>query len=296
MARRGSITEEQVFEAADKLTAEGREVTPTALLAIVGSGSFTTIYKYLASWEANRASASVSNTGAEMPASVQGAFAAAWRAAISEAGKEVIAIRQKADDEVETAQKQFQEALETIERLEADSELDASRIETLTNRISELEAALQRADAEKAALNATTEQLRYQVKSQESELERMHKDAESERKRNQEERAQASAAAATLQEQMNVQLASLRKELTESQSSVQELRQELDNSRRASQEDLRRANDSAEKAKNVEKVLDQVRIEKDAAVKESATLRGQLEAMRTQNSELLSKLAPRETK
>lgn len=32
MGRRGSISEEQVFEAADALVAQGKEVTPTALL------------------------------------------------------------------------------------------------------------------------------------------------------------------------------------------------------------------------------------------------------------------------
>ena len=57
MGRRGSITEEQVFQAADSLVAQGKEVTPSALLGTLGSGSFTTIYKYLSAWEDSRASA-----------------------------------------------------------------------------------------------------------------------------------------------------------------------------------------------------------------------------------------------
>ncbi|MBX9771460.1 MAG: DNA-binding protein, partial [Candidatus Obscuribacterales bacterium] len=57
MGRRGSITETQVFEAADALVAQGREVTPTALLNSLGSGSFTTIYKHLSAWQSSRVTA-----------------------------------------------------------------------------------------------------------------------------------------------------------------------------------------------------------------------------------------------
>ncbi len=49
MTRRGKITEEQVFDAAKRRVEEGKEVTPTALLAKIGSVSYTTIYKQWAS-------------------------------------------------------------------------------------------------------------------------------------------------------------------------------------------------------------------------------------------------------
>ena len=166
MGRRGSISEEQVFEAADALVAQGKEVTPTALLGSLGSGSFTTIYKHLSAWEASRAT-SVTDRAAVIPDAVLSAFGAAWRAASAEAGKEVLAVKEQAAEEVAAAKAQFREALETIERLEAESEADASRIESLTAKIAELEKTLHQSENEKAALKATTEQLRHQVKSQE---------------------------------------------------------------------------------------------------------------------------------
>lgn len=93
MGRRGSISEDQVFEAADALVAQGKEVTPTALLGSLGSGSFTTIYKHLSAWEASRATA-VTDRAAVIPETVLSAFGAAWRAASAEAGKEVLAVKE----------------------------------------------------------------------------------------------------------------------------------------------------------------------------------------------------------
>jgi predicted RNase H-like nuclease (RuvC/YqgF family) len=181
MGRRGSISEEQVFEAADALVAQGKEVTPTALLSSLGSGSFTTIYKHLSAWEASRATA-VTDRAAVIPEAVLSAFGAAWRAATAEAGKEVLAVKEQAAEEVAAAKAQFQEALQTIERLEAESESDAAQLEAQSARIAELESALHQSENERSALKAASEQLQNQVKSQESELARLHKELESARK------------------------------------------------------------------------------------------------------------------
>ena len=190
MGRRGSISEEQVFEAADALVAQGKEVTPTALLSSLGSGSFTTIYKHLSAWESSRASA-VTDRAAVIPEAVLSAFGAAWRAATAEAGKDVLAVKEKAAEDVAAARTQFQEALQTIERLETESEADATRLESLSAKVAELEKSLHQSENERAALKATCEQLQHQVKSQESDLARVHKESEAERKRHQEELAEA---------------------------------------------------------------------------------------------------------
>lgn len=190
MGRRGSISEEQVFEAADALVAQGKEVTPTALLSSLGSGSFTTIYKHLSAWESSRASA-VTDRAAVIPEAVLSAFGAAWRAATAEAGKEVLAVKEQAAEDVAAARTQFQEALQTIEHLETESEADAARLESLSAKVAELEKSLHQSENERAALKATCEQLQHQVKSQESDLARVHKESEAERKRHQEELAEA---------------------------------------------------------------------------------------------------------
>lgn len=285
MGRRGSINEAQVFEAADALVAQGRDVTPTVLLSTLGSGSFTTIYKHLSAWEASRASAGSERTAA-IPDAVLSAFGAAWRAASSEASKEVVMVREQAAEEVKTAKAQFQEALQTIERLEGESEADAARIEALTAKVAELEAGLQKAETEKAAVKATAEQLRHQVKSQEAELERVHKDAEAARKRHQDEIAQAAATASAAQEKSNAQIDSLRKQVEDMQRKWEKTERERD----AAGVKVQEATSRADKA---EQEIGLARKEKETSVKEAAELRGKAETLKSQNDELLSRLTER---
>lgn len=291
MGRRGSISEEQVFEAADALVAQGKEVTPTALLGSLGSGSFTTIYKYLSAWEASRAAA-VTDRAAVIPDAVLSAFGAAWRAASAEAGKEVLAVKEQAAEDVAAAKAQFQEALETIERLEAESEADAGRIDSLSAKIADLEKALHQSENEKAALKATTEQLRHQVKSQESELERVHKDAESERKRHQEEVTTASAA----QDKANTQIEQLRQQVADVQTKLEKAERERAESHLKAQEASGRAEKADERALKSEQETAQARKDKEAAIKEAAELRGKATALDAQNQDLLARLSDKTDK
>jgi chromosome segregation ATPase len=290
MGRRGSISEEQVFEAADALVAQGKEVTPTALLGSLGSGSFTTIYKHLSAWEASRATA-VTDRAAVIPETVLSAFGAAWRAASAEAGKEVLAVKEQAAEDVAAAKAQFQEALETIERLEGESEADASRIDSLSAKIAELEKALHQSENEKAALQATCEQLRHQVKSQDSELERLHKDAEAERKRHDQEMSKASASASAAQDKANTQIEQLRLQASELQTKLEKAERERAESQLKAQEAAGRADKAEERAVKSEQETAQARKDKEAAIKEAAELRGKADAMGVQNKDLLARLS-----
>lgn len=290
MGRRGSISEEQVFEAADALVAQGKEVTPTALLGSLGSGSFTTIYKHLSAWEASRATA-VTDRAAVIPDTVLSAFGAAWRAASAEAGKEVLAVKEQAAEDVAAAKAQFQEALETIERLEAESETDASRIDSLLAKIAELEKALHQSENENAALKATSEQLRHQVKSQDSELERLHKDAESERKRHDQEMSKASASASAAQDKANTQIEQLRQQVADVQTKLEKAERERAESQLKAQEAAGRADKAEERALKSEQETAQARKDKEAAIKEAAELRGKANALDVQNKDLLARLS-----
>lgn len=290
MGRRGSISEEQVFEAADALVAQGKEVTPTALLGSLGSGSFTTIYKHLSAWEASRATA-VTDRAAVIPDTVLSAFGAAWRAASAEAGKEVLAVKEQAAEDVAAAKAQFQEALETIERLETESEADASRIDSLSAKIAELEKALHQSENEKAALKATSEQLRHQVKSQDSELERLHKDAESERKRHDQEMSKASASASAAQDKANTQIEQLRQQVADVQTKLEKAERERAESQLKAQEAAGRADKAEERALKSEQETAQARTDKEAAIKEAAELRGKANALDVQNKDLLARLS-----
>lgn len=178
MARRAVIDRDELFETANRLAAEGKDVTALALLNALGGGSLTTIYKYLAEWETGRPKTAPAAGGAEIPDAVQNAFMSTWRVATMEAARETAAVKEKAAEDVKAAHKQFEGALEAIQKLEAESENDAAQIETLKQRVSELEPALTAAGNDNAALKATAEQLQQQVKSQQSELDRLHKGIE----------------------------------------------------------------------------------------------------------------------
>jgi chromosome segregation ATPase len=289
MGRRGSINEAQVFEAADALVAQGREVTPTVLLSTLGSGSFTTIYKHLSTWEASRASAGTERSAA-IPEAVLSAFGAAWRVASAEANKEVVMVREQSTEEVKAAKAQFQEALQTIERLESESEADAGRIEAFTAKVAELESSLHKAENEKSALKATTEQLRQQVKSQEAELERVHKDSDAERKRHQEELSKAAASAASAQEKANADIQGLREQLAQAQRAVEKSERERGEVQVKIQEATGRADKADARTSKAEQELEQARKEKENAIKEAGEMRGRAEALTAQNKELISQL------
>ena len=189
------FTAEQVHEAADAIAAEGKEVTALLLLSRLGGGSLTTIYKHLLSWRQAREQAASPANSQAIPEPVQAAFntalGRAWSAAAAEAAKEVIAVKEKAAEEVLSANKQFEEALQAIERMEEQSESDTAKIESLTTRVGDLESELQKSEKEKAGLEARTEQLGQQVKSQQAEIERLHKDSEIDRKSREEAVAEA---------------------------------------------------------------------------------------------------------
>lgn len=276
------------------LVAQGREVTPTVLLSTLGSGSFTTIYKHLSAWEASRASAATERSAA-IPDAVLSAFGAAWRAASAEANKEVVMVREQAAEEVKALKAQFQEALQTIERLESESEADAGRIEAFTAKVAELESSLHKAENEKSVFKATMEQLRHQVKSQETELERVHKDAEAERKRHQEEVAKVSAAGAAAQEKANAQIERLRQQLGDVQSGLEKTQRELDEAKLAAREATSRADKAEKDGQKAEEELVGARKDKEQAVREAAELRGKAGTLDAQNKDLLSRLTERET-
>lgn len=170
MGRKALHTPEEVFAAADRLAAEGRDVTASALLASLGGGSLTTIYRHLEAWEASRKDAP-RPVAIEMPEAVSAAFARAWQAAAQEAGKEIAAIREKADAEVKEMRKRYEEALASIERLETEAEADAEQIESLTVQLADLDATLREATTREAALKATVGQIERQIEAQQAELE-----------------------------------------------------------------------------------------------------------------------------
>lgn len=265
MARRHAVTADELYETANRLKAEGKQVTATSLLDALGGGSLRTIYKYLDMWQEIQPVAKVSSSPVDVPEKVQASFIAAWRAATDAAAIEITAVKAKAAEDVEAALGKFQEALDAADKVTAKLDEAASEIEELKDNVQYLTGNNTQLIAESSSYKAKTEQLESQVQSQKEELERIY-DAH----RQEEER-------------MRDRMAALEKRLDESQKRVSDLEKERDGAT-AKAEESRKQSEKAEAAA----VSD--RKERDEAIKEAAELKGQANALKEQNSNLMAKL------
>lgn len=223
MGRTAVHTQEQVFEAADKLAANGQEVTPNGLRDVLGRGSYSTFVKHIDAWQQARRAAPAPVI-LEMPESVKAAFAQCWQAAASEAGKEIAAIREKADAEIKGTKRRLDEAIAAIEQLEGEAEADTARLETAEAALAVERTTSQQATtdavAREAALSATADQMGEQIEAQQAELGRVHAEAEATRN-------QHAAEIARLSTDFSRQLAEQASALRASQGEADRLRGQL---------------------------------------------------------------------
>lgn len=180
MGRNAGHTEEQVFEACDKLAADGQEVTLNLLRDALGGGSYSTLGKRIEAWQLQRKAAPLP-VALPMPDFVKTAFAQCWAAAANEAGKEIAVIREKSDAEIKTAQGRAADTMKAIEQLEEELEAEVSRREVAEEALKNERLASQEATsgaaAREAALSATVEQMRRQIESAHIDLARQREDA-----------------------------------------------------------------------------------------------------------------------
>lgn len=180
MGRGAAVDRDELFETANQLESEGKEVTALTVHKALGRGSLTTIYKYLEEWkESHHPKMAVGNN--EMPDLAKTAFASAWRAASQEAARETEAVKEKAAQEVEKAQAQFQEALGAIDTLTREHEAMMEMFETFKSQFAELQVNLSEEQKRHAAEKAAAEELRQKLKERQTELERLRKENERER-------------------------------------------------------------------------------------------------------------------
>lgn len=223
MGRTAVHSQEQVFEAADRLAANGQEVSPNALRDLLGRGSYSTFVKHIDAWNQARQSAPAPVV-LEMPDSVKAAFAQCWQAAASEAGKEIAAIREKSDVEIKATKRRLDEAITAIEQLEGEAEADTARLETAEANLAAERATSQQAAtdaaAREASLSATADQMRRQIEAQQVELASVHAEAEA-------ARAQHSSEIARITADFARHLAEQSTALKSSQGDVDRLREQL---------------------------------------------------------------------
>lgn len=314
MGRIAAHTQEQVFEAADKLAANGQEVTATTLREVLGRGSFSTLGKHIDAWQQAR-KAAPAPVILEMPESVKAAFAQCWQAAASEAGKEIAAIREKADAEIKGIKRRLNEALAEVERLEDDANADAARLETAETALAAERAASHQAATEaaarEAALTATADQMRQQIEAQQAELAHVH--AEAEAARNQHaaeltrltadftrqlgEQAAALAGVQSQLEQANAQVQTFTDRVHALTGELMQARaeaQRLDELRRHAADDAERAHQARAKAeteRDEASARERAKIEDAATAKaDAARLADQLKDQKARSVEVVGKL------
>lgn len=298
MGRKAMHTQEQVFEAADRLAATGREVTAASLREYLGGGSLTTIYKHHEAWAAARA-AQAAPVIIEMPEAVKAAFAQCWNIAAGEAGKEIASIREKADAEVKAAKRRLDEAVAAIAQLEAENESETVRVEELQRQLTETRdaanVAATDAAARDAALTATAEQLREQLSTLKDELRHAHDEVA-------DLRLERDRLAGTLDQ--------VRADLSEKTAAMVERERRLIEDAATARAEATRVADQLkdQKARSVEVIgklekskqrmeaeLDAVRKEAKNATGQLARAQGELEALRSQvasQGDLLRGLTP----
>lgn len=282
MARRHPIDPDELFETANRLAAEGKDVTATMLLDELGGGSLRTIYKYLDQWK-NSAPVAPVKRSVEIPDRVQAGFAMAWRLANDEAAIEIEAAKAKAAQEVASVNARFQEALTAAEKLEQEAQENSDLIDTLRAQVAALTQEVSSLNSQCASYKATAEQLAEQVRAQEQELERIHKAKAEEREEHATQIAKLESAAAQASRSHENQMSSIRKTVEDIQTRVVELEKQRDEARSGAIE-IQKQLERVEAAAKVD------REERDAAIKEAAELKGLSGSLKEQNLMLLAKL------
>ncbi|MGI5310321.1 DNA-binding protein [Rheinheimera sp. WS51] len=117
-----AISREQIIDAAEQLAGEGINPSMQAVRERLGGGSFATISPVLREWKEKREATTVAVL--EMPSDIKGALerfgADLWKAASALATAQFEKLKEESRFSIEAANKERDEALAEIERLEVD--------------------------------------------------------------------------------------------------------------------------------------------------------------------------------
>lgn len=151
MVKRGddmAITKEQVFDAADSLEQMGTEPTYLHVRMHLGSGSFSTIQKYLRQWREKRGDAGGPVPESEVPevllSAARGFARDAWRVAQSTIARKTAALREELEQQnvsaiqdAEAASRMVDTLQAKLEELRANHADDTAQIVTLREQVAE---------------------------------------------------------------------------------------------------------------------------------------------------------------
>ena len=287
-----AVTKEQIFSAADELAAAGQKPTLEAIRQRTG-GSYTTISPALNEWKARQATAAVP-LREPAPQAVSDRLAELggdlWAIALDLANARLAAEREGLEKARAELEADRAEATELADKLAGD-------VEALQSRLASIEAAEQAARIEADELRGQLATAQEQAHTAEAraveierragelrrELDRAHQDADQARGALAEQQKANQAAAAQL-DQVRAELATTKAKAEAADHAHQEQR------KTAAQE----AHRVAERMTKAEAGRDEARSAASSAREEAAKLRGQVEALQTQASDLMRALAARQ--
>jgi chromosome segregation ATPase len=284
VGRKAFVTREELFEAADVIAAEGQEVTARTLRSYLGGGSFSSIVQYLIEWKALKAEPNTIKMG--MPVNVLGAFDTVWQTAIAQASKEVALAKEKAAEEVVAIQARLHEAIAAIEELEDEKNGLAEKVVELADKSLALEGKVLNLSNEKAALAAVNAELKQKSEHAQLAFEKSQQALEKLEAKHAEEIERARDEHA--------------KEVTTLKVDIAKIEAARDAVGEEAKKYLQRLSDEGSEAKErqakLESKIESSEQAREVAVKEAAELKGQFEALKNQNADLLSRLSGREGK
>ena len=310
--RPAEFTPEQIIEAGQELQAAGRNITGFALRQKVGGGNPSRLKQV---WDEHINSQAVTRVEpvAELPVEVAEEVAAVTKAlterlaglavelndkAVKAAERRVAEVIRTAGEQREQAERELADASQTVEDLETKLDEAKADADALEKRLVDTQAAHQGQAVELAQVRerlALTEQAAQTAAEEHAaELARLNASIEAERNRYQQqaeqmradlaEQKKAAQEAAAERDQARAELATVKAKSEAADHAHQEQR------KTAAQE----AHRVAERMTKAEADRDEARKEASSAREEAAKLRGQVEALQTQASDLMRALAARQ--
>lgn len=174
MARDG-ITQAQVFNAADQISASGQAPTVASVRTKLGTGSYTTITAMLRAWKANAETAD--DTPSDVPQEVTDALERAgqivWQAAQAHFQQELKTLRADAAKAAAKAQQQIDEAFAEIDRLEQTNDATVNDNCKVTQALTAAQEAYKTCTTKLSAAHATIHTQEARIKEQSLLLDRL---------------------------------------------------------------------------------------------------------------------------
>ncbi|OQX11013.1 MAG: hypothetical protein BWK73_18680 [Thiothrix lacustris] len=297
-----AITKDQIHQAANQLTAAGESATMAAVRKLLGGGSYTTINEGLKEWKAKQ-QATVTPIREPAPEGISKRLddvgAEIWAIALELANARLTSEREALEAtrvQLETAQ---QEATELADQLSGELETLQAQHQQATEALQTASAALERAKQENATLNrqlATTEARAEETTKRaddlKAELQHAHAENTVQRQRHTNEVQALQAQLNTTEKALQTEVANgvgLTLALTHAQTQASTAQQQQQAQQQRHADEIRLM---GERLAMAQTEREQAMQAASATREDAAGMRGELEALRVQNTALLDALKP----